>query len=648
MYPSSYAMTPIHITPQVCMMHLSVEASNEACTSTAFKFKGTNMATHALGSSGRSYHLGRSSDGFLSEHELKEWTKWFSLPDREREFIEAAVSSVFEPTCRATLESLNSVPCAHGRNMCKKLNLSCWAHWQTAPIPHHIAGHSQRSVQLVSILNFIDHIHSTNGVGLNYEMEMKAFLNMDDVKPLVQEEKANRKRPRMLDDLSDEEGLLKQLKEPPDPYTVEPCYSNAQLSPSHSVNAQTPTCNTSPVNPSLSVDNEGKHTLVPQPPVLDSLDWLNDFDPSQLVTPEQTPQAHSATKKVTETHFKPPPVSLPTPLRNDTSSSSCSFLQGLSSKVLFGNEDTMDPLSEGQLRTLDTNVTVVAESDLDDEEADSKIAVPSPLSPKVEEPCNLSSVSHEDSFLLLHGNRAQRLHNPLMTPPSLQSAQRMTIKSPEQLFGAEINDFLDEEAEVSGSEGLFSDGIEDGQSGDEYEDSFINDNTFLTQYPSAGSSANKGTAPMGSRKRSSPTGPCRNRYRMVLSQRHTILSRLMKKDSECNAAAKKNRLDIHEGDEVVYDDHDAMVDDQQAMGDVSEAEEMFIEYGEEDREEFTCTQELPKEPTIVEEQVPERFLLSCAPSVVDSTVIGKTVIGKQCADDDVSHCCVVDSNLMVS
>ena len=244
-----------------------------------------------------------------------------------------------------------------------------------------------------------------------------------------------------------------------------------------------------------------------------------------------------------------------------------------------------------------------------------------------------------------------------MTPPPLQSAKRVTINSPEhpeQLFGVEINDFLEDEAEVSGSEDSGSNEREDYQCDDGYEDSFINDNTLLTQYPSTGSCVNKDTPPMGSRKRSSPIGPCRNRYRMVLSQRHTILNRLMKNDSNCEAVAKKKKSDIHAGD-----DHQVMYGDQENMGTghgsdaEMEAEEIFIEYGEEDREELTYTQPLPEDSTMGEEQVPtveeqvptveEQVSGGFTPGGVDSTVIGE-----QCADKDISDSCVVDSSLMVS
>ena len=735
-------------------MHLSVEAfaaEQVGSGGSTVRRKNSRVALH----SGEGSHLKPGSNGFLSENELKDWTKLFCIPDRENASIEAAVKLVFEPTCCATLNSL--AQCSAGAKEERQiLNLNRWAHWQTAPIPYHIAGHSWRSVQLVSLLTFIDHIHSTDGVGLNYEMEMNAFLNLDDVEPLIQEGKSSRKRTRVLDDSSGDEGFQKQLEHNnKEPLSVESCHPGTL--PSHSTITPRPATNflmnsdhepvlipqapvlipqapvlipqapvlipqapvlipqapvlipQAPVlNPQAPVLNPQAPVLIPQAPVLipqapvlipqapvlipqapvlDSLQWLSELDASQLITPTGTPQGVSTTERVTEAHSKAQLHSAAFAPDGPLFSSPCRQFEGISSRAtdMIGSSIVM---TRGRFRMADSDVTVVGESDLDEEQDKDEAVVFPPLG---ERHSSSSSSSQEDSFLLLHGNRDQRPHNPLMTPPSLKPVKGHSTnlsESVQQLFGAEINDFLEEEAEVSGSEGQSS---EEEDSGDGYEESFINDNTFLTQYPSMGPCVNRGKKTFSPGKTlSSPTGPLGSRYRMVLSQRHTILSHLMKKAGRSGAASsKKNKnkpsspfMDDQEvmgdDDQEVMGDDDQEVrgdddqevmgddeqevrgdddqevmgddeqevrgdDDQEVMGDDeqevmgnddqevrgyasdsgSEAEEVLVGYGEEDREELTLTQE----SSIVEDQTPVRAAQStCEPCIAGTDEFDGDVI----------------------
>jgi hypothetical protein len=172
-------------------------------------------------------------------------------------------------------------------------------------------------------------------------------------------------------------------------------------------------------------------------------------------------------------------------------------------------------------------------------------------------------------------------------------------------------DYIEEEAELSGEEcsQLYND--EEIQDIYDTDDSFINDNSMLTQYTQA--------QPYPQKVRSSGHGmdmykqslispkdkifgkrkgrPNEGRFRMVLSQRHQILNHYMGKAGFHGETAEETERGWHRKRRAC-----------QASSSGSEAEEVAVAYGEEDEE----MSQSPVEPTTPDQMEAEDLLLLLA------------------------------------
>ena len=280
-----------------------------------------------------------SRRGCLNDEELAEWIRDYALPDRELKACERAVKVCFKPhpllrlshlqrgaasrgiqatpPSNQTTPNCNSSTTQLNSTVTRKypLNLSKWVRWQTAQTHFKMVGPSEKSKQFVSLLEFLDLMHSCEGLGDNYSTEMATFLNHDDIHEVggdtgeVGERvmMSSRRRRRVLSDSSDdgdfrddvrgEEGgdktssrdettgdMAQQEKEMTSPLDTEEAVEK-QLSPS------LPSEETMPVTtpPPNRLNGRGSLTqsqhVIPRPPSCESLDWLDNIEPSQVSTP---------------------------------------------------------------------------------------------------------------------------------------------------------------------------------------------------------------------------------------------------------------------------------------------------------------------------------------------------------------------------
>ena len=295
-------------------------------------------------------------DGFLSDAELAYWSENFALSDRDFRAIEKAVGACVAPQssllsvarldARQRGESLPSLLSQASQNTshaaastsllnssttCGKysLGLDRWVHWQTAPVPHKAVGHSLRTSQLTSLLEFMD-VFTSEGMAQSYEMEMQTFLNPADVKmapdggkgrssspmALIQggagARRRGRKRRRILDDSNDDEDFqsagAKAVEKPPSgsvsPIQALGCREGSHGGVNHGRKSKEEDdviiidvedgaemeddCYEVPAEAVGDRDLTASQHVVPRPPSMESLDWLDAIEPSQISTPKES------------------------------------------------------------------------------------------------------------------------------------------------------------------------------------------------------------------------------------------------------------------------------------------------------------------------------------------------------------------------
>ena len=249
--------------------------------------------------------------------------------------------------------SMNSSVSQSGRS----LSLSRWVHWQTAPVSHKIVSDSLRSKQLMSSLEFIDLCQTSEGMGHSYELEMETFLNLEDVKtdlrgrrrsPSEEQEKDDgcmhkrnitRKRQRVFEDSSEDEdfrpssskrtsvgktavvsvdeegssnsggeGRDRCVSEREDVIMVDGEEGDGGddvgeeglppegdlLEVPDSPSGRDEGSNLQPNDRGLLTNSQH---VVPKAPSIDSLDWLDEIEPSQISTPRVTPASKREREK---------------------------------------------------------------------------------------------------------------------------------------------------------------------------------------------------------------------------------------------------------------------------------------------------------------------------------------------------------------
>ena len=237
------------------------------------------------------------------------------------------------------------------------LSLSRWVHWQTAPVSHKIVTDSLRSRQLMSSLEFMDLCQTSEGMGHSYELEMETFLNLEDVKtdwrgrrgsPGEEQEKDDgcmhkrnktRKRQRVFEDSSEDEDFRPSSSKRTSvsktavvSVNEEGCSNSGGEGEDRHVSEREdvimvdgeegdggddvgeeglpPEGDLLEVPDSPSGGDEGSNLqpndrgfltnsqhVVPKAPSIDSLDWLDEIEPSQISTPRVTPASKREREK---------------------------------------------------------------------------------------------------------------------------------------------------------------------------------------------------------------------------------------------------------------------------------------------------------------------------------------------------------------
>ena len=266
-----------------------------------------------------------SERGCLSHEELVEWTRDYSLPDRELRACERAVKDCYKPhpllglsrlRKDATSRGIQVTPLSDGvtpnRNPSTSpnssvipLNLSKWVRWQTAQTHYKQVGPSEKSKQLVSLLELLDLMHSQEGLGESYATEMKTFLNYDDVMEDsgsggVMREVGDRVRVckwrRIVSDSSDDGDFGDEVRPGTGPNEVERTADQNVISDEEGAEEMAGDQAPSPPaseplqqNSSPCANDRGSlvHSqhAIPRPPSSESLDWLDSIEPSQVPTP---------------------------------------------------------------------------------------------------------------------------------------------------------------------------------------------------------------------------------------------------------------------------------------------------------------------------------------------------------------------------
>ena len=332
-YQSCPRMVPRRIQPKVHKMHMTVgEFICSKSSKRTTKGKGKESASKGkLGVSNRPGGSGKKKT-FLDQHQLSCWSKELALSDRDFRAIEKSVGR-----CMPSLGALSSkgIGCSVGplesanlsisevsfaasqatvkANQKLSMNLGKWTHLQTAPVQTKIIEHSSKSCMLMSLLEFADLLHLDEGMGDSYDLEMKAFLNAADIKSGLdgRHEKGpttGKKKQRVLEDMSDDEDFIESSdKIGRRNRTLKECLDkNGGCSTSDSnlstgadhwqecrnmedkdvVEEDAVEGEDAVVKEGEAVELDELHLaasqhIVPKPPSIDSLDWLDDIEPTQ-------------------------------------------------------------------------------------------------------------------------------------------------------------------------------------------------------------------------------------------------------------------------------------------------------------------------------------------------------------------------------
>ncbi|XP_013365555.1 PREDICTED: Fanconi anemia group M protein [Chinchilla lanigera] len=114
-------------------------------------------------------------DWFLTEEEFKLWNTLYRLRDSDK-IKEIALPQVHFPS----LEEAESGPIPEPTPGTHQLSLAEWRVWQDHAFPTHQVGHSERCHHFVSVMQMIERMRHEEGE-CNYELEMKSYLQMEDV-----------------------------------------------------------------------------------------------------------------------------------------------------------------------------------------------------------------------------------------------------------------------------------------------------------------------------------------------------------------------------------------------------------------------------------------------------------------------------------
>lgn len=194
-------MVPRHVNPQAHKMHMTVDAF--VPTANGKRKNGTATSVVKSKSSAANFFKGkqRAKHAFLNDQELACWSEELSLSDREFRAVERSVEKCFAkkmPFLSTKKLAAKEAPqssqtdfdfiqpndkSANTSVLSSKMSLSLskWIHFQTAPVPTKVIGHSSTTALLTSCLEFSDLLKISEGMGASYDLEMRTFLDHGDV-----------------------------------------------------------------------------------------------------------------------------------------------------------------------------------------------------------------------------------------------------------------------------------------------------------------------------------------------------------------------------------------------------------------------------------------------------------------------------------
>ena len=322
-------------------MHMSVEefvSSKETKKDTKNVLRRNSVLNQGLVKS-KSHGKKVKKGTYLSDQELNCWSEGLSLTDREFTAIKKSVHNCFTPSPLLCVP--NSTPSPHSMNTSLNvskttasfaLSLDNWISDQVVRMPPRIIESSRTCENFISTLEFIDMLRTSEGMGQSYDLEMRTYLNHDDIKPM-DHSKVNRdtserdrqpnssastsppptrkkgmKRKRLISE-SDDEDFVKDHRssstsnEHTSTSTVSPKTDNKEASTSTSkeglsgINGSNPPA----VERSSRISLTQSGHVVPRAPSGDDLDWLDDLEPSQVSTTfTRTPSFLKGHKKQAE------------------------------------------------------------------------------------------------------------------------------------------------------------------------------------------------------------------------------------------------------------------------------------------------------------------------------------------------------------
>ena len=126
---------------------------------------------------------------YLSDQELSCWSEGLSLTDREFTAIKKSVHNCFTPSpllcmSNSALHSMNTSLNVSRTTASFALSLDKWISDQVVRTPSRIIESSNTSENFMSTLEFIDMLRTSEDMGQSYDLEMRTYLNHDDVRPM--------------------------------------------------------------------------------------------------------------------------------------------------------------------------------------------------------------------------------------------------------------------------------------------------------------------------------------------------------------------------------------------------------------------------------------------------------------------------------
>lgn len=317
-------MVPNHLRPQVCHLHMHVDQTDSPKKAPKGAAKGKQQSRLSFG-----IYQGHIP-GTLTDAELVVWKERYALSERKAEKLRQEIASCMKPSRQLLCLQQKSIQedtddaaeCSSTTGMLN-FSLDNQTEWLRAPVSVGYVGHSSRTKQLMNILQFTENISVTEDFGLHYDMEMQTFLNPDDViipssssRQQASEQETitttvtgrNKGGKRQLHFDSDDEDFVAtsyNTRRPQNDLDI----SNS-TTPSPAKKKQVTNIDTNSTIDVLVEDDVVPHndnvSLVPPPPDLDSLDWMDDLPPSQSPI---TTTSFATSKSSTG------PVSFSTPVR---------------------------------------------------------------------------------------------------------------------------------------------------------------------------------------------------------------------------------------------------------------------------------------------------------------------------------------------